>query len=64
MKKMNLLKMSVAIAILLATGCNKNGDKNITEPQHPQVLTEEMMSESGANPDETAVTENSAASSS
>lgn len=64
MKKMNLLKMSVAIAILLATGCNKNGDKNITEPQHSQILTEEMMSENGANPDETAVTENSGSSSS
>ena len=61
---MNFFKISIVVAIVVVTGCSKNGDKNIVEPQHPQVMTEEMMSENGANPDETAVTENSALSSS
>lgn len=64
MKKINVLKMSAAVAVLFAIGCNKNSDKGMSEPQHPQVVSEEMMSENGANPDEMAVAENSATTSS
>ncbi len=65
MKKISFLKVSMAIAIMLtASACSKNGDKNITQPEHPQVITEEMMSENGANPDEASVKENSGTASS
>lgn len=60
MKKINLLKASMAFAILFAFGsCNKNADKSINSLNQLKVVTEEMMSEKGTNPDEVAVKENS-----
>ncbi len=60
MKKINLLKASMAFAILFAFGsCNKNADKSINSLNQSKVVTEEMMSEKGNNPDEAAVNENS-----
>ncbi|MEO6488378.1 MAG: beta-propeller fold lactonase family protein [Ferruginibacter sp.] len=57
MKKVNLLKMSLAISVLFATAsCKKNADAGL-EQQIPGVLTEEMMSEKNANPDEMTVKE-------
>ncbi len=60
MKKISFLKTSMVVAIALTMGaCSKNGDKSITEQDHPKIVTEEMMAENGANPDEAAVKENS-----
>ena len=39
-------------------------DKNIPQTDHPQTVTEDMMSENGANPDEAAISENAAATNS
>ena len=62
MKKFNFLKTSMAIAIMFfISSCNKSMDKNISQTDHPQTITEDMMSENGANPDELAISENSAA---
>ncbi len=48
----------MAIAIMFAVAsCNKNADKNIIQPDHPKVVTQEMMSEGGANPDEASITQ-------
>ncbi len=46
--------MAVAV-MFLAGSCKKNADKNFIQDDHPKVVTEEMMSENGANPDEEAV---------
>lgn len=60
MKKISFLKTSIVIAVMLSVGaCTKNGDKNITQQDHPKVVTTEMMAENGANPDEASVKENS-----
>lgn len=59
MKTINFLKTSMAIAIMFGIGaCSKNGDKNIAQQDHPKIITEEMMSENGANPDEASISEN------
>ena len=51
MKKINFLKASIAIAIMLTFGsCNKNGDKSIIQPGQPKTVTEEIMSEKGSQP--------------
>lgn len=56
MKKINFLKLSMAIAIVFAIGsCNKNADKGTSQASQPKAVTEEMISESGANPDEQAI---------
>ncbi len=65
MKKINFFKTSIAIAIMLTVGaCSKNSDKNITQQDHPKVVTTEMMAENGANPDEASIKENSGTASS
>ncbi|HEY5407511.1 MAG TPA: beta-propeller fold lactonase family protein [Ginsengibacter sp.] len=62
MKKFNFLKTSMVVAIAFTIGsCNKKTDTNLTQPANPTSVTEAMMSENGANPDEVAITENSAA---
>ncbi len=50
--------------MITAGACSKNGDKNITQQEHPKAITEEMMVENGANPDEASVKENSSIASS
>ncbi|MEO6639517.1 MAG: beta-propeller fold lactonase family protein [Ginsengibacter sp.] len=61
MKKINFLKTSLAAIIMLAaSSCSKNADKSVTQTAQPKVLTEQMMSENGANPDEVAVRERGA----
>lgn len=61
MKKIKSLNVAMAIALLLFLGsCSKNTDKNITQPEQSEVLTEEMMSENGSNPDEASIRENAA----
>ncbi|MEP6584789.1 MAG: hypothetical protein ABJA90_11000, partial [Ginsengibacter sp.] len=63
MKKMNLLKTSMLLAIILTiSACSKNGDKSITQQDQPKIVIEEMMSENGANPDELSIKENSGVS--
>src|SRR5260221_10141193 len=60
MKKINFLNTSMAIGILFSLGaCNKNAEKNISQPDQPKGTLEEMISEKGANPDEVSITENS-----
>lgn len=65
MKKYNFLKTSMAIAIMFIVGaCNKNADKNIMQTDdHPKAVSEAMMSENGANPDEQSITTEGAAAS-
>ena len=61
MKKFNFFKTSLAIAIAFTIGsCNKKTETNLTQPANPTSATEAMMSENGANPDEVAISENSA----
>lgn len=61
MKKFNFLKTSMVIAIAFTIGsCNKKTETNLAQPANPASTTEAMMSENGANPDEVAITENSA----
>ena len=56
MKKINSLKVAVAIATFFAlASCNKNEDKSITQPSQQKTAINEMMSEQGANPDEAAI---------
>ncbi len=58
MKKITLLKTSLAAIIMLTiSSCSKNADKSVTQSAQPKVLTEQMMSENGSNPDEIAVRE-------
>jgi 6-phosphogluconolactonase len=62
MKKLNFCKASLALAVVLMMGsCNKNQEKNVAQTDHPTTVTADMMSENGANPDETVISENSAA---
>ncbi len=63
MKKNNYFKVSLVFAIIfIATSCSKNADKNFTQTNsNPKTVTEEMMSESGANPDEQSISVESAA---
>lgn len=46
--------------MLAASSCSKNADKSVTQTAQSKVLTEQMMSENGANPDEVAVKDNGA----
>ncbi|MEO8765958.1 MAG: beta-propeller fold lactonase family protein [Ginsengibacter sp.] len=64
MKKINLFKVSmVAVIMFGVVSCNKNADKNMNQAAQPKTVTEDMMSENGANPDEVAInTENGAIS--
>lgn len=56
MKKYNSRLSVIATAImLLVTSCNKNQDKMVPADTHPASLTETMMSENGANPDEASI---------
>jgi 6-phosphogluconolactonase (cycloisomerase 2 family) len=56
MKKINFIRVSMAIAVMFLIGsCKKNADKNFMQDDHPRAITEEMMSENGANPDEESV---------
>jgi 6-phosphogluconolactonase len=60
MKKNSLLKASIAMVILFTiVSCKKNNDANLIQASKPKAVLEEMMSEKGANPDESAITENS-----
>ncbi|MDQ6762089.1 MAG: lactonase family protein [Bacteroidota bacterium] len=64
MKKITFLKTSLAAIIMLTiSSCSKNADKSLTQTTQPKVLTEQMMSENGANPDEVAVRERGESSS-
>ena len=64
MKMKNFLKTSIAIAVMFIVGsCNKTNN-SVTQPDKPKTVTEEMMSENGANPDETAISDNAAISNS
>ncbi len=55
MKKITFLKASLAaIVMFTVSSCSKNADKSVTQSK---VLTEQMMSENGNNPDEISVRE-------
>jgi len=61
MKKINFFKASLTLAVVfMISSCNKNQEKSSTQADHPSTVTSDMMSENGANPDETAISENSA----
>ncbi|MEO7120852.1 MAG: beta-propeller fold lactonase family protein, partial [Ginsengibacter sp.] len=61
MKKINFFKVSLTLAaVLMIASCNKNQEKNSIQADHPTTVTADMMSENGANPDETAIAVNSA----
>ncbi len=63
MKKVNFLKASLVVAIMLTAGaCSKTGEKSISQQDHPKAVIKEMMAENGANPDEISIKENSGAS--
>ncbi len=56
MKKINCLKMTIVIVtIFTIVSCNKSADKSIIQPEQQKIITDEMMSEKGANPDEVAI---------
>jgi 6-phosphogluconolactonase (cycloisomerase 2 family) len=56
MQKFNLQRTLMAIAIMFTVAsCNKNQDKMISTDANPANLTESMMSENGANPDEASI---------
>ena len=59
MKKYKLQSVTLAI-VALATfaSCHKTMEKTNTGNLYPDKVTNEMMSENGANPDETTITEN------
>ena len=62
MKKINLQGMLIAIAITFAVAsCNKTQDKSAIGDANPANLTDSMMSENGANPDEVSITQNMSA---
>ena len=55
MKQTNLLKTSLAAALLFTiVSCNKNNDRSFVQDK-PEAVSEEMMLEKGANPDEAAI---------
>lgn len=56
MKKINLFKTSMAAVLVLtiASSCSKHADVS-TSPSDPATLTNDMMAEGGANPDETSI---------
>src|SRR6185437_3250874 len=59
MKKLNLQGTIIAIAIIFSlASCSKNQDKTISNTAVPNKVTDEMISENGANPDEASITQN------
>ena len=59
MKKFNLHGVIIAMAIIFSlASCNKNQDKTIPSTVVPNKVTDEMISENGANPDEASITQN------
>ncbi|MDQ2721436.1 MAG: beta-propeller fold lactonase family protein [Bacteroidota bacterium] len=56
MKKNNLSKVLMAIVIFTFISCSKNDNKAIIQPGQEKLATNELMSENGANPDESAIT--------
>ncbi len=64
MKAISFLRLSMVMSVVLVvSACNKNAEKSApqTNAQSPSSM-EAMMSENGANPDESAITEFSSAS--
>jgi len=62
MQKFNLHGTLMAIAITFAVAsCNKTQDKIVSTNTTPANLTDSMMSENGANPDEASITESTSA---
>lgn len=60
MKTINFLKTSMAVAIIfIISSCNKNEDHSLSSAVQQKAVTEELMSENGANPDEVSIKENS-----
>jgi 6-phosphogluconolactonase (cycloisomerase 2 family) len=58
MKKINFLKTSIAIVIVLGmSSCSKNKDNSATRADQPNMVTEDMISEKGTNPDEISISE-------
>ncbi|MEO8855186.1 MAG: beta-propeller fold lactonase family protein, partial [Ginsengibacter sp.] len=59
MKKLNLPGMIMATAIIFSlASCNKNQDKVTSPGTNPSQVTDGMISENGANPDEASITQN------
>ena len=59
MKKINLHGTIMAIAITFAVAsCNKTQDKMVQQDAHPANVTNNMIAENGANPDEASITTN------
>ncbi|MEO6838305.1 MAG: beta-propeller fold lactonase family protein [Ginsengibacter sp.] len=62
MKKNNLQRTLLAIAITFAVAsCNKTQDKMVQQDAHPANVTNDMIAENGANPDEASITTNMSA---
>jgi len=62
MKKINLHVTLMAIAVTLAVvSCNKTQDRMVSQDAHPASVTQNMIAENGANPDEASITENMSA---
>ncbi len=61
MKKNNLSKITMIAAIVFTfISCSKNADKSISSSEKQTASLHDMMSEKGANPDEVAITTESA----
>lgn len=59
MKKFNLNGIIMAMAVIISlVSCNKNQEKTISNTAVPNKVTDEMISENGANPDEASITQN------
>lgn len=59
MQKLNLHGIIMVIAIIFSlASCSKNQDKTISNPAVPNKVTDNMISENGANPDEASITQN------
>ena len=56
MKKVNVSLLLIAMLVIFSViSCTKNTDKNITKLEEQKVVTNEMIGENGANPDESIV---------
>ncbi|MEO7802381.1 MAG: beta-propeller fold lactonase family protein [Ginsengibacter sp.] len=59
MKKISFINVLVAISITFTiVSCNKSGDRSSVSPVNQKALTEDIMLENGANPDEASLSEN------
>ena len=57
MKKVNYLKLAIAITVVsIFVSCSKNGENKSTQPTQQKAATDGVMSENGDNPDEAAMT--------